>query len=326
MKCLLIRFSSIGDIVLTSPVIRAVKKQKNAELHFLTKFQYKNLLEHNPYIDQLHLLKDNLSALVKKLKQEKFDYVIDLHKSLRSRRIGFQLSCPTITFNKLNVKKFKAVYLKSPLNEKHLVERYFEALKPIGIQNDHQGLDYFLPSQQASSLITEHGLKKEGYAITCLSGTYFTKKFPPHKWVELIEKWPLKVVLIGGLQERVESDLIENTLLKKEIKVLNLVAECSVHDSAFLIKHASIVFTGDTGMMHIAAAFKKKIISLWGNTIPAFGMYPYGADPKSKCFEVKNLSCRPCSKLGHSKCPKTHFKCMQDIDTPQIIKYAQSIV
>ena len=133
---------------------------------------------------------------------------------------------------------------------------------------------------------------------------------PNEKIISIIKKVNKPVLLIGGPEdfERGEQ-IVANT-----INTQNTCGKYSVLQSASLIQQANRVITHDTGMMHIAAAFKKKIYSVWGNTVPEFGMYPYLENEQSKRIEVKGLNCRPCSKIGYSKCPKGHFKCMQEID------------
>jgi ADP-heptose:LPS heptosyltransferase len=103
---------------------------------------------------------------------------------------------------------------------------------------------------------------------------------------------------------------LQNDLNKRAI-VFNGCGKFNLNQSASLLKQSLAVFTHDTGLMHIAAAFKKQIFSIWGNTVPEFGMYPYKT-PFS-IFENKKLQCRPCSKIGHNKCPLGHFKCMNDV-------------
>ena len=113
MKILILRFSSIGDIVLTTPVIRTVKTQlEKAEVHYATKEQYRSLFEANPYIDKMHYLGEKLSDLILELKEEHFDYVIDLHHNLRTWQVKRQLGVPSFSYNKLNVEEWLMVNLK----------------------------------------------------------------------------------------------------------------------------------------------------------------------------------------------------------------------
>ena len=144
LKILVVRFSSIGDIVLTSPVVRVLKKQKNAQIHFLTKFEYKSLLENNPYIDTIHTINDSVEEIKSQLRKENFDYIIDLHNNLRSQFLR-TLNVPIKRYSKSNFKKFIYMYLGiNLLNNRHVVERYLETLNFLNVKNDNQGLDFFL--------------------------------------------------------------------------------------------------------------------------------------------------------------------------------------
>jgi ADP-heptose:LPS heptosyltransferase len=106
---------------------------------------------------------------------------------------------------------------------------------------------------------------------------------------------------------------------------MNAVGKYNINQSASLIRQSKLVITHDTGLMHIAAAFKKKILSVWGHTIPEFGMYPYLPDPDSRIFETRGLKCRPCTKIGKAECPKGHFRCINDIDNDAIASAANEL-
>ena len=313
-KILIIRFSSIGDIVLTTPVIRCAKQQLiGAEIHFVTKEAFKDTLIHNPYIDKLITFKNDITEIYQELKTEKYDVVIDLHKNLRSLRLKQFLKTKSYSFDKLNFKKFLAVNfkLKNSLPNKHIVERYFEASVNIGVKSDGKGLDYFLNDNEkvnCSDLFFKSASTK--FIALVVGGSYFTKQIPINKLNEICKNSKLPIVLMGG-----KSDIIIADELKKTFpEVMNACGNFSLNQSASIISQAEWVITSDTGLMHIAAAFNKKIISVWGNTIPEFGMGPYLPNAENKILEIKDLNCRPCSKLGHKKCPKGHFKCMNEID------------
>lgn len=313
-KILIIRFSSIGDIVLTTPVIRCIKQQiKNAELHYVTKEAFYPILEHNPFIDKIHSFKKDVSEIYPILIAEKFDFVIDLHNNLRSLRLKQKLKVPSFSFNKLNTRKFLAVNLKmtSLLPAKHIVQRYLKAAEPIGAKDDGKGLDYFISESDKVQLTNYDQLKTFTHFIALvIGGSYFTKKIPMNKLVEIIQQSKLPIVLLGGKEDRGEA----NQLTQKFPQIINTCGNLTINQSASIIQQAEWVISSDTGLMHIAAAFHKKIISVWGNTIPEFGMGPYLPNSENKIVEIKKLSCRPCSKLGYKKCPKGHFKCMNDLD------------
>lgn len=311
MKVLVIRFSSIGDIVLTTPIIRCLYRQSGCEIHYLTKNQYTPILRHNPYIARIHTLENTTR---KELNQLGFDCIIDLHKNLRSYAFRQLKGAKVISFDKSNIRKWLLVNLKSKRlsPSKHIVDRYFSAISELNIKNDGLGLDFFLDPENKDR--THHALPIKNYYVLVLGANYFTKRIPISKCREIIASNDLHCILIGG-EDTVES----GNLLNHEFpeRALDMTGKLNLHDSATAIKNARFVITGDTGMMHIAAAFNKKIYILWGNTVPEFGMYPYYGEKlpdRAINLEVEDLKCRPCSKLGYQKCPKTHFKCMMDQD------------
>jgi len=307
LKILVVRFSSIGDIVLTTPVVRMLKKQLNAQVHYLTKSSYISLLKNNPYIDSVYQIENSISEVIADLKKEKYDYVIDLHSNLRTQILKFRLGMPAKSFNKLNMEKFMLTKFKIDNMPKiHIVDRYLETVKHLGVKNDNQGLDFFLSANDKIDI----SIFPKNYIIFIIGGQHATKILPNEKIISIIKKVNKPVLLIGGPEDAHKGEEIA----KACDKVVNTCGKYSILHSASLVQQATMVITHDTGMMHIAAAFNKKIYSVWGNTVPEFGMYPYLESEQSKRIEVKGLNCRPCSKIGYDKCPKGHFKCMQEID------------
>ncbi|MDX2174612.1 MAG: glycosyltransferase family 9 protein [Bacteroidota bacterium] len=313
-KILIIRFSSIGDIVLTTPVIRCAKQQLiGTEIHFVTKEAFKDTLINNPNIDKLITFKNDITEIYQLLKAENYDVIIDLHKNLRSLRLKQFLKTKSYSFDKLNLKKFLAVNfkLKNSLPNKHIVERYFEAIANIGVKSDGKGLDYFLNEKdKVNCPDLFFKVQPAKFIALVIGGSYFTKQIPLNKLKEICKNSKLPIVLMGGKSDTIIAD----ELLKSFPNLINACGNFTLNQSASIISQAEWVITSDTGLMHIAAAFNKKIISVWGNTIPEFGMGPYLPNAENKILEIKNLSCRPCSKLGYKKCPKGHFKCMNEID------------
>lgn len=323
VKFLIIRFSSIGDIVLTTPVVRNLKQQcDGAEVHYLTKKKYKGILEHNPYVDKIHMLDDNFNDLILELRKEHFHYVIDLHNNLRTARVKLKLHTISFKFNKLNKEKWLMVnFKKNNLPDLHIVDRYLNTVDFFIEKNDLQGLDFFIPDEDEVSLTTLPQTHQNGYIAFAIGAQHATKRLPDEKIVSICRKINQPIILLGdkndaAVAEKVHADVGEN--------IYNACGKYNLNQSASLVKQAKIVISHDTGLMHIAAAFKKQIISVWGNTIPEFGMYPYLSGEKSEIIEVKKLNCRPCSKIGFNKCPKKHFKCMNDIDEERIVEIAES--
>ncbi|MCK9499199.1 MAG: glycosyltransferase family 9 protein [Bacteroidales bacterium] len=315
VKFLIIRFSSIGDIVLTTPIIRALKTQvEGAVVHYFTKPEYKTILENNPYIDKIHVLKSYKESIYE-LKDEGFDYIIDLHNNLRTWHFKNRLKIMDFSFPKLNWEKYLMVrFKKNKLPDIHIVDRYFETVKLFDANNDNKGLDYFIPENDKVNISDYLKTTSKEYIAYSIGGQHFTKKLPVEKISELCSKIDKTIILLGGKEDFENGQII----ISKNSNCINLCGKLNLNQSASVIEQSSYVISHDTGLMHIAAAFKKDIISIWGNTIPEFGMFPYQAGEKSKIFEVKNLKCRPCSKIGFKKCPKKHFNCMQKQDIEKI--------
>jgi len=314
-KILVIRFSSIGDVVLTSPVVRSLKN-KGYEVHYLIKPKFVSVIASSPYIDKIHLFQ-NVSQSIKELSKEKFDFVVDLQNNYKSRLIRWGLNRPSAGFPKLNIQKFLVVLFKNRnlLPHKHIVDRYFEATKKLHIENDLKGLDFFIDENKVSDAIKNF---EKPFVALVAGGSYGTKRIPYLKIKEIcIHLSPKKIVLLGDTLDKTLTADIE----KECSNAINLCGQLNLYESAYLIKQSEFVISSDTGLMHIAAAFHKKIYSLWGNTIPEFGMYPYMPDPKSKIIQNNHLWCRPCSKLGYQQCPLKHFKCMLSLDIKEIDQY-----
>lgn len=325
MKILIIRFSSIGDIVLTTPVIRCVKQQRpDIELHYLTKASYQQIIECNPYIDKCHFLNENLEEVIEQLKAEHFDCIIDLHKNIRTLKVKRALNIQSYSFDKLNLQKWLLVNLKLNLMPKEsIVSRYMETVSPLGVKDDGKGLDYFMPEQSKlgnSDVPMSHWA---GYVGFVIGGSYQTKKMPVAEWAKLATLVPYPIMLLGGPEDRREGDEIAT---QDSIKIYNACGKFDLNESARLVEKSKVIVTNDTGLMHIATAFQKPVISLWGNTSPALGMFPYyGGNTtdnhkENQVFfaEVSGLNCHPCSKLGYAKCPKGHFKCMKQQNLEEI--------
>jgi len=322
MKFLIIRFSSIGDIVLTTPVIRAIANaSEDNEVHFITKKKFSDTLKHNPYISKLYTIKKEFSEIEEELKAEQYDYIIDLHRNLRSRRLIAKLGRPSKYFNKLNYEKWFRVNLKwDILPDVHIVYRYMDTIAFLGIKYDGKGLDYFLNDDNEAVFNSIIISKSDAYNVFVIGGAHFTKQITDDILIEAGIKSRNKVVLLGG-----KNDINKAKLITKEVgeNCINLVGKLSLNESASVIKYSQKVLTADTGLMHIAAAFNREILSVWGNTIPEFGMYallPDDSQNKNHIIEVKDLKCRPCSKIGFQKCPKKHFKCMKEQNINEIVK------
>ncbi|MBX2815739.1 MAG: glycosyltransferase family 9 protein [Saprospiraceae bacterium] len=313
MKILVVRLSSIGDIVLASPIVRCLRQQLGADIHFLTKEHYFALVEASPYIEKVHAYVDD-DALLLRLKQEQFDHVVDLHKNIRSLRLISKLGVPKTSFGKANIQKWMMVNFKFDLLPRnHIVDRYFEAVAPLGVYNDDEGLDFFFaPTRQPD------GMPQANRLAFAIGAAHATKRLLDEQIIEICSMMRHPIAILGGQDEaRLGKHLAEHYP-----HVTNFAGQADLQQSAAIIDKAGLVLTHDTGMMHIGAALKKPIISIWGNTIPRLGMYPYypsSSEVFTRRFEVDRLSCRPCSKIGYAKCPRSHFRCMKDQDIHAIV-------
>lgn len=325
-RYLIIRLSSIGDIVLTTPVIRCLKQQvPGAEVHVLTKASFRQVLQHNPYIDRLHLWDRSYTLLIDQLRQQSFDQIIDLHHNTKTLRIKRDLAVPARSFYKLNIEKYLLTALKiNVLPAKHIVDRYLETVKSLGVENDGKGLDHFLSPSDALTQADIPGAQRAGYVAVVIGAALGTKRWPKEHFQAFCRQLDHPIVLLGGKEDRERGEFIASV---DPVKIYNACGKFSLNESADWVRKSKFVVTGDTGLMHIAAAFRKPIISLWGNTVPAFGMTPYyGSDIVISHILEHKVWCRPCSKIGYERCPLGHFSCMQRITPEKVLAVAREVL
>ena len=314
MKVLVVRFSSIGDILMTTPVLRCLQEQlPGLQLHYLTKRKFAFVLEGNPRVDRFHYLEDSFSDLIRQLKEERFNYLVDLHHNLRTFRLKRALGVPHSAYFKANIEKWLYIHWRiNRLPGTHTSERFLQTLAPLGVRDDGKGLEYyFTHSWDLETLLPES--HRDGYLACVIGGSYFTRRMPPEKIFAILRLVPGPVVLLGGPEDRERGSLIAGQLGSR---AFNACGSLSFEASAFLVSRARAVMTHDTSLMHVAAAFNKKIVSVWGHNIPEFGNEAFRVDQSWKIG--LELPCRPCSKNGSDRCPQGHFKCMKDIPETEV--------
>ncbi len=300
-RILVIRFSSIGDIVLTTPVVRRLKEQLEGEveIHYLTKKQFLHLLQGNPHITKVHTIQKATAEVIEELKEIGFDYVIDLHRNVRSYMVKRELKALSFTLKKYNLQKWLLVRFGiDRMPEKHIVDRYLDTIAGFGTKDDKKGLELFL--SEADHLTREQLPEnfQKGYVVIAMGGTHEGKRMNDDQLHTLCSKLPGPLVLLGGPSEAVLGEKLQTEFTYNTI---SLAGKCTVMQSASIIQKAKAVLSGDTGMMHVAAAFNVPIVSIWGCTTPNLGMSPYLPAAGSLILEPAGRSKRPCSKLGH-KC------------------------
>ena len=311
LKILVVRFSSIGDIILTTPILRCLKSQLDCDIDFLTKRSYQNLLLSNTNIRDIYTLNEKTNDIINFLRNKEYDIIIDLQSNLRSLKIRLGLKVKSFVVKKLNIKRYILIYFGINLLNNHIVDRYFKTVSNLKVYNDNKGIDYILSNETKLKFKTD-----KDYISWCIGGTYEAKKLSVKQISSVINKLNSDVVLIGGAAEKkMAAEIIKNTISKK---VLSFCGEISIEESALLIKKSKLFLTNDTGMMHIASAFNSPIISFWGCTKPSLGFSAYMPNKKSENIIIETTK-RPCSKHGKN-CRFQSKGCIKEIDYTTISK------
>ena len=309
LKILVIRLSSIGDIILSTPVIRCLKTQLNAEIDFLTKNKYKKLLSSNPYINQICTLEKDNKVTLEIIRNKQYNFVIDLQNNLRSLRLRSVLSVKSYVYQKNIFKMYVLLYLGVNLFNNHIVDRYFKSVLKLNVYNDNKGVDYNINKP----LRVDFNIDQD-YICWCIGGSYEQKKLSYSQIAHVVSKLKIPVLLLGGEKEKILStEIIYHC---NSTNVYDFCGKTSIEESAYLIQESKLVLTNDTGMMHIASAFDNPIISFWGCTKPSLGFSPYLPNKKSENIITKSSKI-PCSKHGQN-CRFSSDGCVKDI-SPQLI-------
>lgn len=329
-KILVIRFSSIGDIVLASPVLRCLKKQlPESQIHFATKLSFKIVTASNPYIDKFFYFDKDLNALIAELKKEQYDYVIDLHNNLRSNKIRRALKKKSYTIDKLNIQKFLLTRLNiNVMPHRHITQRSLDTVKALQVEDDGLGLDYFIAAADVvrqEDIPTSHSA---GFIAVVIGANYFTKKLPLQKLQELCYKIEHPIMLIGGKEDRLQGDAIAAL---DPVKIYNACGKFNLSESADLVRRSKLVISHDTGMQYIACAFNKPVLAIWGGTSPKLDVEPYYGKQFLQQHSLPiyeniflDLACQPCSRFGTHTCPLEHFNCMEKQDIDAIVQKVQA--
>ncbi len=313
-KVLIFRFSSLGDVLLTTPLIRALKRKNDGMLiDFVVKEQYSDLLKYNPRLNTVYTITRNYDFTEGKSPDfGSYDYIIDLQNNFRSKKILSGAAKPVYKFKKHSIAKFLAVKLKKTdrLPVLPVPERYIGSFP--GIEADPLGCEFYFPP----SFLPGENPGSQMIGI-CPGSKHFTKQWPVEYFLELSKKLlssGYKVTVIGGADDKIYGEKIKNLLPEVE-------TVCGA-DDLFLIgktmKECRAVVCNDSGLMHLATACNVPVLAIFGSTIQGFGFAPYHA--KSIILENNFLSCRPCSHIGLAKCPKKHFKCMKEILPEQVFQ------
>ncbi|KAA3618016.1 MAG: glycosyltransferase family 9 protein [Calditrichaeota bacterium] len=332
-KILIIRLSSIGDIILTTPLIRLLRKQfPDAQIDYVTKSRFADLLRYNTRISNLFEFSEPgdfaiLRATRQLIYEQHYNAIIDLHKNFRSLILSVRQNTQfTGRLRKQALRR--AALVKLGWNRyseiRPVMQRYIDVAAPLNIQDDGEGTELFIPKNIEAGFDDAHGssFSKTASAIALAPGAgYFTKKWPVENYQQLalaIVKSGKKCFVLGGP---------DDTGLGQKVaavspQIVDLTGKLSLLESAAALKKMAHLVTNDTGLMHMAEAVKTPVTAIFGSTVRQLGFFPFLQE--SRVFENLALSCRPCTHVGRHSCPKGHFLCMKSIGPDEIIKYVLS--
>jgi heptosyltransferase-2 len=342
-KTLIIRFSSIGDIVLSTPLLRVLRaKFPNSQIDYVTRSEYAELVQSNHNLNLVHAYDasegfDGLRRLKKKLKQERYELIVDIHGSLRSGFIRSNLGARhVLTMDKRKQQRFMLVKLKKNTYDRvvPVEDRYIEPLKEFGVVNDGKGPELNIPDEilfGVSAKIAKLKLNKfEKTVGLCPSSRHFTKRWANERYTELgirlAKELDAKILIFGGkedveLNSRIAAEIVRQTGPER---ATHLSGELSLLESAAAMEFCDLIVSNDSGLMHLATAMHKKLVVVAGSTVREFGFFPSG--PHTVILERNGLYCRPCSHIGRSSCPEKHFRCMNEIDVKDVFAAVDGLI
>ncbi len=339
LKILIIRFSSLGDVLLTTPLIRLLReKYPKAQIDFLVRKEYSQVVHYNPHLSKIleFDVREGFKGL-KKLKNEiwhyKYHVILDLQRNLRSGYLTFgrvinKLSHTDILkVRKNQIIRFILVKWKLNLYKKMynriipVWEKYVRTAQKLEIVPDEGKLELF-PSEDAQ-IQADQFLKNlpagDWHLIIAPGAKHVTKRWPIDYFTDLIHQlyksYKIKTLLIGGEQD---NEVIEDILRGIPNGIaLSTAGKLTLLETAVIIKKSKLVISNDSGLMHVASAFNRPLIAIFGSTVEEFGFFPN--NPNAIAIENKGLYCRPCSHIGRTSCPEKHFKCMMEIKPKKIL-------
>ncbi|ACF10535.1 glycosyl transferase family 9 [Chlorobaculum parvum NCIB 8327] len=313
-RVLVVRLSAIGDIVLTTPVLSELHRAlPDARIDYCTKAPFAPLVASNPAVSSV-VTPESLTP------GASYELVVDLQNNRRSRALVRKLRVGKVTrYHKRNWKKLFLVQFKINVSDGYqsVVERYGEALDGLAVLAPKVTAPCSLYPSPEDRAFAADVLGADGPVLAvCFGANHFTKRYPLERFARIIEivtsETPARVLLLGGKEDEPEAKkLIAMLPDTVRSRVLSLAGKASLMQSAALLSRVDAVLTNDTGLMHIASAFGKKLFVIFGSSVKEFGFMPWGTE--YELFETPGLSCRPCSHIGRSKCPKRHFRCMMEI-------------
>lgn len=330
MKIGIIRLSSLGDVVLATAVLKVLRQTyPRSEIVFIVRSQYAGVLKNNSYLSRVIEWKEGESfkALAFGLRKEDFDVLIDLHSNARSRSLTVLSGAKrVITYKKNHVSRRLALLRKSKPPGLHVVDRYLDAVKLMGV--DTSGAAPAMRPDVDDIVWADGFLLENGYSGGLVVGIApgarrKTKMWPAQKFAEianeLISSKNLSVVMVGD-----EADAeVGNKVLEGSAQVINAIGQTDIGRLSALLSRCDAVVSNDSAPAHIAAAVKTPAAIIFGPTIEEFGFAPYGG---GGIAISRDLYCRPCSLHGTVRCPEGHFRCMEEIGSEEVFEAVEKIL
>ena len=341
-KTLVIRFSSIGDIVLSTPLLRLLRARfPNGQIDYVTRSEYTELIKSNQNLNRTYGFDarqgfDGLRTLKQNIKAERYDLIVDIHDSLRSKYLRSLRGPTRVIVDKRVLERSMLVNFKKNVYKDvvSVVDRYIETVRDLGVVNDGKGLELHIPDEVlfgVSAKIAKLRLNQFKKVIgLCPGARHFTKRWPAERYARVgaafAQKMDAKILLLGGAADEPVCNQIcweINNEVDAE-RATSLCGQLRLLETAAAMEYCDIILTNDTGLMHIAVAMHKKVLAIFGSTVKEFGFFPY--DPAAVVLEQSGLTCRPCSHIGRSECPEKHFKCMTEIDADRVYTRAKALL
>jgi lipopolysaccharide heptosyltransferase II len=334
-KTLVIRFSSIGDIVLASPLLRLLRARfPKGQIDFVTRKEYAELVRFNQNLNRTYEFDagsgfEGLRKLKKTIREERYDLLVDLHDSLRSKFLRSIRGPKRVVVDKRILERSMLVQFKKNVFKDvvSVVDRYIETLKEFGVKNDGKGLELHIPDEVlfrvSGQLSTLELSRFEKVIALCPGARHFTKRWPAERFARVgaafVQKLNAKVLLFGGVSDEPLCKQIAWEINNEAgaDRASSLAGRLGLLETAAAMQFCDVVITNDSGLMHIATAMQRRIVAIFGSTVKEFGFFPY--DPSAIVIERPGLACRPCSHIGRGDCPEHHFRCMMDIEPEQVL-------
>lgn len=316
---LAVRFSSIGDVLLTTPLLRAIRlRHPAARVSVLTRQAHVPLLSHNPYVDRVIGVKAGrpVASVAAELRAGGYTHRLDLHDSLRTRMLRTLVRGGWSTYPKHRVARALLIYTKRNRyrDATPVAERYFSAARDLDVVPDGKPPDFFLgphAERQASDWLATAGLAQERTMIALAPGAaHATKRWPQAHWVDLIRRIVAEgfdAVIVGGPDD---APLAAALSQQTSGRVVSAAGIFGLQETGAVLQRSAALISGDTGVMHMATGVGTPVVALFGPTVRAFGFFPYTS--RAEVLELA-LSCRPCSSKGGPRCPLGHHRCLVEI-------------